>query len=103
MGAAEPAIAQDQSFAAIAVELHVAKSTFADMALAAAIFAMLRNGHLEQLERVAADCGIKSHTVHDLLLDEKRLSSLVAEAHRLFKRMVPIEGQVRALIERLPA
>lgn len=99
---AEPVITEDQSFAAIAVELHVAKTTFADMSLAAAIFAMLRNGHLEQLERVAADCGIKSHAVHDMLLDEKRLAALLAEAHRLFKAMIPLEGEIMTMIARRP-
>lgn len=95
----EPArVTQDLTFAAIAVELHVGKSTFAELSMAAAILAILRNGHLETLEKLAADCDIKSHVVHDLLLDERRLSALIAEAHRLFKTMAPHEATIRQLI-----
>lgn len=86
------------SFAEIAVEIRVGQLSIAEMSFAAAILCMIRTDNLYRLERIAIDCGIESQVARDIILDEKRLSALIAEGHRLFKAMIPHEAAIRRLI-----
>lgn len=96
---ADTAPANDQSFAAIAVELHVGQTTMAELSFAAAILCMMRQDNLYNLERVAIECGIESQVARSIILDEKRFTSLIAEAHRLFKKAIPHERYIRAILD----
>jgi hypothetical protein len=95
-----PIAANDQSFAAIAVELHIGQNKLSELSFAAAILCMMRQDNLYNLERVAIECGISSLIARDIILDEQRFVGLIAEAHRLFKAMIPHEREMLQLIER---
>jgi hypothetical protein len=97
--ALEP-VAQDASFAAVAVELRVAESAIAEMSFAAAILSIMRADNLYRLERTAAEISLDPAVARSIVLNERRFASLIAEAHRLFKSMIPLEAEIRALIAR---
>lgn len=98
--AEQPQIDPQDSFAAIAVELNVAKAHFGELSFAAAILSMMRADNIYKLERLAAECGITPAVAQSIILDEKRFASLIAEAHRKFKAMIPFEDEIRKLMER---
>jgi hypothetical protein len=92
----EPAPAPN--FADIAVELRIAERSFAELSFAAAILSVMRADNLYRLERVANEIGLDSGVARKIILDEQRCAALIAEAHRLFKAMIPHEDRITAII-----
>jgi hypothetical protein len=86
-------------FAEIAVEIKVGEISLGELSFAAAILSMMRAENLYRLERIAADCELASPIAHQIILDERRFAGLVAEAHRMFKRMIPHQVEILAMIE----
>jgi hypothetical protein len=90
---------QDESFAAIAVELKLGENSLGQISFAAAILCMIRTDNLYNLNRIAVGCGIESKIARDIILNETRFVGLIAEAHRLFKAMIPHEAKIMQMLD----
>lgn len=90
------------NFAEIAVEIRLGELALAELSFAAAVLSLMRADQLYRLERLAADIGLTPEVARGIVLNEQKCSALIAEAHRLFKSMIPHEETIRAIIAANP-
>lgn len=95
---------QEESFAHIAVGLAVAQSEghadFAELAWASWVQAAFAADRAISCEVLAARIGLSEDATAHLLAAERKHRERIAEAHQLFKRLIPHEAEVRAILSR---
>lgn len=93
------------SFAEIAVELSVAKSTgdvdIAELVWATWVQAAYASDRAVKIDILAAQIGLSEDATAHILGAERKHRERLAEAHDLMKRLIPHEAEVRALLARV--
>jgi len=93
------------SFAELAVELSVAKSTgdvdFAELAWATWVQSAFASDRALKIDVLAARIGLSEDATAHILGAERKHRERIAEAHDLMKRLIPHEAEVRALLARV--
>lgn len=93
------------SFAEIAVELSVARSTgdvdFAELAWATWVQSAFASDRATKIDVLAARIGLSEDATAHILGAERKHRERIVEAHNLMKRLIPYEAEVRALLARV--
>lgn len=95
---------QAQTFAEIAVELSIAQQDvdFAELAWSMWMQSTYSADRAAKLEVLAARIGLSSDATAHVMAAERTHRDRIAEAHDLFRRLIPYEAEVRALLAEVP-
>lgn len=95
---------QQNSFAEIAVELSIAQQDvdFAELAWSTWMQSTYSADRAAKLEVLSARIGLSVDATAHVMAAERTHRDRIAEAHDLFRRLIPHEAKVRAMLAEVP-
>lgn len=87
-------------FPDIAVALHLASRDFPKLSFAATLESLCDTERRKRLELLAASIGLDESTAVGVLIQYEERATLIAQAAKLFRDLIPHEAEVRAMLAR---